>query len=179
MHTHAYTHWIRKRGLLPVITVLREKVLTMWCIHVLLSKWVFSVPVEWMYPVQELAYLKRKTLKMHLKCLRMLFWIRYVWPGGLLSLSNQWFCLLQLDQLVVDAAKEKRDMEQKHSTIQQKVHSHSVSRFPSTLRFKHKYRKPKNNIQFLVLDIQITIQHNELCICEWKPFFHYLKNTEM
>ncbi|XP_058890314.1 arf-GAP with coiled-coil, ANK repeat and PH domain-containing protein 2-like isoform X3 [Acipenser ruthenus] len=27
----------------------------------------------------------------------------------------------QLDQLVVDAAKEKRDMEQKHSTIQQKV----------------------------------------------------------
>ncbi|CDQ87565.1 unnamed protein product [Oncorhynchus mykiss] len=26
----------------------------------------------------------------------------------------------QLDQLVVDAAKEKRDMEQKHSTIQQK-----------------------------------------------------------
>uniref|UniRef100_A0A8C6WWC0 Arf-GAP with coiled-coil, ANK repeat and PH domain-containing protein n=1 Tax=Neogobius melanostomus TaxID=47308 RepID=A0A8C6WWC0_9GOBI len=28
--------------------------------------------------------------------------------------------LLQLDQLVVDAAKEKRDMEQKHSTIQQK-----------------------------------------------------------
>uniref|UniRef100_A0A8C4GPV1 Arf-GAP with coiled-coil, ANK repeat and PH domain-containing protein n=1 Tax=Dicentrarchus labrax TaxID=13489 RepID=A0A8C4GPV1_DICLA len=29
-------------------------------------------------------------------------------------------CLLQLDQLVVDAAKEKRDMEQKHSTIQQK-----------------------------------------------------------
>uniref|UniRef100_A0A668AWG8 Arf-GAP with coiled-coil, ANK repeat and PH domain-containing protein n=1 Tax=Myripristis murdjan TaxID=586833 RepID=A0A668AWG8_9TELE len=30
------------------------------------------------------------------------------------------FCLLQLDQLVVDAAKEKRDMEQKHSTIQQK-----------------------------------------------------------
>lgn len=28
---------------------------------------------------------------------------------------------LQLDQLAVDAAKEKRDMEQKHSTIQQKV----------------------------------------------------------
>ncbi|XP_061539147.1 arf-GAP with coiled-coil, ANK repeat and PH domain-containing protein 2-like isoform X4 [Phycodurus eques] len=28
--------------------------------------------------------------------------------------------VLQLDQLVVDAAKEKRDMEQKHSTIQQK-----------------------------------------------------------
>ncbi|MBN3295546.1 ACAP2 protein, partial [Amia calva] len=27
----------------------------------------------------------------------------------------------QLDQLVIDAAKEKRDMEQKHSTIQQKV----------------------------------------------------------
>uniref|UniRef100_A0A665UPM2 Arf-GAP with coiled-coil, ANK repeat and PH domain-containing protein n=1 Tax=Echeneis naucrates TaxID=173247 RepID=A0A665UPM2_ECHNA len=35
-------------------------------------------------------------------------------------LTNQSFCLLQLDQLVVDAAKEKRDMEQKHSTIQQK-----------------------------------------------------------
>lgn len=32
------------------------------------------------------------------------------------------FCFsLQLDQLAVDAAKEKRDMEQKHSTIQQKV----------------------------------------------------------
>uniref|UniRef100_A0A4W5NI41 Arf-GAP with coiled-coil, ANK repeat and PH domain-containing protein n=1 Tax=Hucho hucho TaxID=62062 RepID=A0A4W5NI41_9TELE len=29
--------------------------------------------------------------------------------------------VLQLDQLVVDAAKEKRDMEQKHSTIQQKL----------------------------------------------------------
>ncbi|XP_061539146.1 arf-GAP with coiled-coil, ANK repeat and PH domain-containing protein 2-like isoform X3 [Phycodurus eques] len=29
--------------------------------------------------------------------------------------------VLQLDQLVVDAAKEKRDMEQKHSTIQQKA----------------------------------------------------------
>lgn len=69
-----------------------------------------------------------------------------------LSLSNQLFCLLQLDQLVVDAAKEKRDMEQKHSTIQQKVHSHSVSRFPSSLRFKHKYAKHKNNIPFLVLD---------------------------
>ncbi|KAJ0032534.1 hypothetical protein NQD34_002615 [Periophthalmus magnuspinnatus] len=35
----------------------------------------------------------------------------------------------QLDQLVVDAAKEKRDMEQKHSTIQQKVHT-----------FEHKLR---------------------------------------
>uniref|UniRef100_A0AAZ1XUL1 Arf-GAP with coiled-coil, ANK repeat and PH domain-containing protein n=1 Tax=Oreochromis aureus TaxID=47969 RepID=A0AAZ1XUL1_OREAU len=33
----------------------------------------------------------------------------------------------QLDQLVVDAAKEKRDMEQKHSTIQQKVQTHSKS----------------------------------------------------
>lgn len=31
-------------------------------------------------------------------------------------------CLVyQLDQLVVDSAKEKRDMEQKHSTIQQMV----------------------------------------------------------
>jgi len=31
-------------------------------------------------------------------------------------------CLLcQLDQLVVDSAKDKRDMEQKHSTIQQMV----------------------------------------------------------
>uniref|UniRef100_A0A8C2XEL6 Arf-GAP with coiled-coil, ANK repeat and PH domain-containing protein n=1 Tax=Cyclopterus lumpus TaxID=8103 RepID=A0A8C2XEL6_CYCLU len=39
---------------------------------------------------------------------------------GLVSLTYQLFCLLQLDQLVVDAAKEKRDMEQKHSTIQQK-----------------------------------------------------------
>lgn len=37
------------------------------------------------------------------------------------------FCLLQLDQLVVDAAKEKRDMEQKHSTIQQKVHTHKIA----------------------------------------------------
>ncbi|MEQ2157831.1 Arf-GAP with coiled-coil, ANK repeat and PH domain-containing protein 2 [Goodea atripinnis] len=31
-----------------------------------------------------------------------------------------WRSCQQLDQLVVDAAKEKRDMEQKHSTIQQK-----------------------------------------------------------
>uniref|UniRef100_A0AAQ5XUR2 Arf-GAP with coiled-coil, ANK repeat and PH domain-containing protein n=1 Tax=Amphiprion ocellaris TaxID=80972 RepID=A0AAQ5XUR2_AMPOC len=38
----------------------------------------------------------------------------------LVFLTNHLFCLLQLDQLVVDAAKEKRDMEQKHSTIQQK-----------------------------------------------------------
>uniref|UniRef100_A0A8C5CHR5 Arf-GAP with coiled-coil, ANK repeat and PH domain-containing protein n=1 Tax=Gadus morhua TaxID=8049 RepID=A0A8C5CHR5_GADMO len=34
-------------------------------------------------------------------------------PGGCM-------CVFQLDQLVVDAAKDKRDMEQKHSTIQQK-----------------------------------------------------------
>uniref|UniRef100_A0A8C9VRV8 Arf-GAP with coiled-coil, ANK repeat and PH domain-containing protein n=1 Tax=Scleropages formosus TaxID=113540 RepID=A0A8C9VRV8_SCLFO len=43
--------------------------------------------------------------------------------------GRAWFCggghsfgtaLLQLDQLVIDAAKEKRDMELKHSTIQQK-----------------------------------------------------------
>ncbi|XP_035772523.1 arf-GAP with coiled-coil, ANK repeat and PH domain-containing protein 2-like [Neolamprologus brichardi] len=40
-------------------------------------------------------------------------------PVGSVCLAY-WFCLLQLDQLVVDAAKEKRDMEQKHSTIQQK-----------------------------------------------------------
>ncbi|XP_028258959.1 arf-GAP with coiled-coil, ANK repeat and PH domain-containing protein 2-like isoform X2 [Parambassis ranga] len=33
----------------------------------------------------------------------------------------------QLDQLVVDAAKEKRDMEQKHSTIQQKAALQEVS----------------------------------------------------
>ncbi|XP_013855270.1 arf-GAP with coiled-coil, ANK repeat and PH domain-containing protein 2 isoform X5 [Austrofundulus limnaeus] len=32
-----------------------------------------------------------------------------------------WRSCQQLDQLVVDAAKEKRDMEQKHSTIQQKA----------------------------------------------------------
>uniref|UniRef100_A0A673CR48 Arf-GAP with coiled-coil, ANK repeat and PH domain-containing protein n=1 Tax=Sphaeramia orbicularis TaxID=375764 RepID=A0A673CR48_9TELE len=41
-------------------------------------------------------------------------------PGALLNRTNKNFCLFQLDQLVVDAAKEKRDMEQKHSTIQQK-----------------------------------------------------------
>jgi len=36
--------------------------------------------------------------------------------------KDTFFCFsLQLDQLAVDAAKEKRDMEQKHSTIQQKV----------------------------------------------------------
>uniref|UniRef100_A0A8C7XKT9 Arf-GAP with coiled-coil, ANK repeat and PH domain-containing protein n=1 Tax=Oryzias sinensis TaxID=183150 RepID=A0A8C7XKT9_9TELE len=39
---------------------------------------------------------------------------------GPISLIHQ-FYFLQLDQLVVDAAKEKRDMEQKHSTIQQKL----------------------------------------------------------
>lgn len=54
----------------------------------------------------------------------LLLWIKCVWPGGLVSLVNLLFCFLQLDQLVVDAAKEKRDMEQKHSTIQQKVYSH-------------------------------------------------------
>lgn len=51
--------------------------------------------------------------------------MKCVRPGGLVSLTNQSFCLLQLDQLVVDAAKEKRDMEQKHSTIQQKVSTHT------------------------------------------------------
>ncbi|XP_029938800.1 arf-GAP with coiled-coil, ANK repeat and PH domain-containing protein 2 isoform X6 [Salarias fasciatus] len=35
----------------------------------------------------------------------------------------------QLDQLVVDAAKEKRDMEQKHSTIQQKAALQEVTEF--------------------------------------------------
>ncbi|XP_069009555.1 arf-GAP with coiled-coil, ANK repeat and PH domain-containing protein 2 isoform X4 [Embiotoca jacksoni] len=35
----------------------------------------------------------------------------------------------QLDQLVVDAAKEKRDMEQKHSTIQQKAAVQEVTEF--------------------------------------------------
>lgn len=40
----------------------------------------------------------------------------------LLKSKDPIFCFsLQLDQLAVDAAKEKRDMEQKHSTIQQKV----------------------------------------------------------
>lgn len=46
-------------------------------------------------------------------------------PVGSVCLAYWLFCLLQLDQLVVDAAKEKRDMEQKHSTIQQKVRTHS------------------------------------------------------
>lgn len=48
-------------------------------------------------------------------------------PVGSVCLAYWLFCLLQLDQLVVDAAKEKRDMEQKHSTIQQKVQTHSKS----------------------------------------------------
>lgn len=48
-------------------------------------------------------------------------------PVGSVCLAYWLFCLLQLDQLVVDAAKEKRDMEQKHSTIQQKVRTHSKS----------------------------------------------------
>lgn len=61
-------------------------------------------------------------------------------PGGLVSLINQLFRLLQLDQLVVDAAKEKRDMEQKHSTIQQKVCSHKM--VSSSL--KKKYTKHIN-----------------------------------
>ena len=52
----------------------------------------------------------------------------------MVSVTNQMFCLLQLDQLVVDAAKEKRDMEQKHSTIQQKVHNMFP---PSLLHTKH------------------------------------------
>uniref|UniRef100_A0A8B9CGV8 Arf-GAP with coiled-coil, ANK repeat and PH domain-containing protein n=1 Tax=Anser brachyrhynchus TaxID=132585 RepID=A0A8B9CGV8_9AVES len=42
----------------------------------------------------------------------------------LLKSKDPIFCFsLQLDQLAVDAAKEKRDMEQKHSTIQQKDYS--------------------------------------------------------
>lgn len=49
-------------------------------------------------------------------------------------MTNLLFCVLQLDQLVVDGAKEKRDMEQKHSTIQQKVqpftHSHPQNIVP-------------------------------------------------
>ncbi|XP_077439786.1 arf-GAP with coiled-coil, ANK repeat and PH domain-containing protein 2-like isoform X4 [Vanacampus margaritifer] len=40
----------------------------------------------------------------------------------------------QLDQLVVDAAKEKRDMEQKHSTIQQKAALQEVTEFNSDHR---------------------------------------------
>lgn len=70
---------------------------------------------------------KERVWQVPILCLKsscMLFWIKHSLPGGLVSLTNQ-FCLLQLDQLVVDAAKEKRDMEQKHSTIQQKVHTHS------------------------------------------------------
>uniref|UniRef100_A0A4W6DE96 Arf-GAP with coiled-coil, ANK repeat and PH domain-containing protein n=1 Tax=Lates calcarifer TaxID=8187 RepID=A0A4W6DE96_LATCA len=54
------------------------------------------------------------------KCFRHIVLDYVLQVGGLVSLTNQLFCLLQLDQLVVDAAKEKRDMEQKHSTIQQK-----------------------------------------------------------
>ncbi|XP_060889703.1 arf-GAP with coiled-coil, ANK repeat and PH domain-containing protein 2 isoform X2 [Labrus bergylta] len=38
----------------------------------------------------------------------------------------------QLDQLVVDAAKEKRDMEQKHSTIQQKAAIQEVTELDSS-----------------------------------------------
>lgn len=53
--------------------------------------------------------------------------MKHFWPVGSVCLANWLFCLLQLDQLVVDAAKEKRDMEQKHSTIQQKVQTHSKS----------------------------------------------------
>uniref|UniRef100_A0AAY5KR45 Arf-GAP with coiled-coil, ANK repeat and PH domain-containing protein n=1 Tax=Esox lucius TaxID=8010 RepID=A0AAY5KR45_ESOLU len=41
----------------------------------------------------------------------------------------------QLDQLVVDAAKEKRDMEQKHSTIQQKVHTRDFSNDDTKLEY--------------------------------------------
>ena len=33
--------------------------------------------------------------------------------------------VLQLDQLVIDSAMEKRDMEHKHATIQQRVSSNS------------------------------------------------------
>ncbi|XP_061634274.1 arf-GAP with coiled-coil, ANK repeat and PH domain-containing protein 2-like isoform X1 [Phyllopteryx taeniolatus] len=40
----------------------------------------------------------------------------------------------QLDQLVVDAAKEKREMEQKHSTIQQKAALQEVTEFDSDHR---------------------------------------------
>ncbi len=71
----------------------------------------------------------------------MLFWIKYMWPGGSVSLTNQLLCLLQLDQLVVDAAKEKRDMEQKHSTIQQKVHSNNM--VAASLRFKPQMSKAR------------------------------------
>lgn len=71
-------------------------------------------------------------------------------------MTNQLLCsvLLQLDQLVVDAAKEKRDMEQKHSTIQQKVHSDSHNMAPSSLQFKQKctkYRQSKIAFTLLAL----------------------------
>lgn len=67
--------------------------------------------------------------------------MKCAWPGGLVYFTNQLLCLLQLDQLVVDAAKEKRDMEQKHSTIQQKVHKHSHNMVSSPLSFQTKYKK--------------------------------------
>ena len=62
---------------------------------------------------------------------------RFASSSRLTAVEMVCVCVFQLDQLVVDAAKEKRDMEQKHSTIQQKVeethtlaHSHSLSPYP-------------------------------------------------
>lgn len=46
-----------------------------------------------------------------------IYWAKFL----LISKDPIFYFSLQLDQLAVDAAKEKRDMEQKHSTIQQKV----------------------------------------------------------
>uniref|UniRef100_A0A3Q4HYE7 Arf-GAP with coiled-coil, ANK repeat and PH domain-containing protein n=1 Tax=Neolamprologus brichardi TaxID=32507 RepID=A0A3Q4HYE7_NEOBR len=95
---------------------------------------------------------------------------------SLLVLSNEMSFLFWLDQLVVDAAKEKRDMEQKHSTIQQKVQTHSKSGviylfilFPSILRWftiqnnQLVYQKKfKDNPTVVVEDLRLcTVKHCE------------------
>ncbi len=53
----------------------------------------------------------------------------------------------QLDQLVIDSAVEKREMEHKHATIQQRVRTLSAF-FTLSVLISHKYNLPTSDPQF-------------------------------
>ncbi|XP_035764117.1 arf-GAP with coiled-coil, ANK repeat and PH domain-containing protein 2-like [Neolamprologus brichardi] len=75
-----------------------------------------------------------------------------------------WRSCQQLDQLVVDAAKEKRDMEQKHSTIQQKAALQSPFRRWFTIQNNQLVyqKKFKDNPTVVVEDLRLcTVKHCE------------------
>lgn len=59
----------------------------------------------------------------------LLYTACYVYTGCTVFYQNAelfffWFSDFQLDQLVIDSAMEKREMEHKHATIQQRVSSY-------------------------------------------------------